>query len=172
MVEMGDEQKEKIKVRILTRIAHSGLYDFEGFLSSVKEFFIERKYGIGDIEHSEMVKPAGKELKVDFLIFKDVNDYVRYEYSFEIVIYRQIDVMVEVNGKKVKRQQGDMEVRFSSIMWKNHRLTFKGPGSNFLRKTYERYLIRRELKTYKGALFKEGGEFADHLKKVLGEYSR
>lgn len=154
------------------RMKHSGLYDLEFLMRSARGWFGARGYYVIESEHSEAVKGAGKEMKFDWQVVRYVTDYVQFKFQFEVVVYREVDVVVEENEKKKRMQRGDLEARFRTSMVKNYRKTFRGPGSEFLRQTYERYLIKRELEGYEAKLNAEGDEFWDMVKRILGGFTR
>ena len=173
---MGLEKEKEIfvhgsKVRWL-RLKHSGLYDIEKLLSVAKAWFNERKYTFVETEHSEAVKSAGKEGKMSWTPFRNINNYLRYWFEFEIVIYREVDVVAEDGGRKLRMQQGDLEFRLKTKIIKNYRNTFRGPGKEFMRQTYEKYLIRRELRDHMIKLQAEGDDLLNEVKKVLGSFRR
>ncbi len=173
---MGKEKKETVWVYGSefgwVRLKHAGLYDLDTLLGAAKSWFMSKKYFIQEAEHTEAVKGGGKEIVFLWQPFRDVTDYVRFKFEFQVIIYREVDVVVESDGKKVKMQQGDIEVRFRNSMVKNYRQTFRGPGKEFMRQTYEKYLIRRELDDYQNKLTGEGAEFWDVIKGVLGGFKR
>ena len=173
---MGREKTETVYTHgtavAWIRLKHSGLYDLEALLGAAKGWFLGHKYYLIDTEHTEGVKSSGKEIRITWTAQREVNDYIRFKVEFEVVVLREIDVLVEENGKKTKKQQGDVEVRFRAAMLKNYRKTFRGMGKEFMRQTYEKYLIRRELDAYQQKLTTEAQEFWDAMKGVLGSFTR
>ena len=154
------------------RLKYSGLYDLDALLGAARGWFNRSKYFVIDAEHSEAVKSSGKEITVVWRPVRSVNDYVQFQFEFEISITKEIDVLVEEHGKKVKKQQGDMEIRFKNAMAKNYRQTFRGPTKEFLRQTYEKYLIRSELDDYRRKLMVEGEDFWTTIKKTVGGFTK
>ena len=149
-------------------IRYSGTYDLQRLLDTIRSWLLDRKYTLADKEHTEIVKAAGKDIKVDTLAFRDVSDYVKFIIQVEIVILRNIDVMVEENGEKVKKQQGDMDVRVKAFIDKNYKKTFKPGFQEFLRIIYEKFIARRILRNYKIKLSNETQSLIDEIKGVLG----
>lgn len=173
---MGKEKDESVYIHgskvAWVRMKHSGLYDFRQLMSAARAWFLSRNYYIMESEHSEAVKGGGKESRFDWKAVRRVTDYVQFWVQFEVVIYRELDVVVEEDGKKKRMQQGDIEVRFRTWILKNYRKTFRGPGKEFFRQTYEKYLIKRELKGYEGKLDTEGNALWDVIKATLGGTTR
>ena len=173
---MGKEREESTYVHgspvVWVRMKHSGLYDLHGLMGAARGWFNGRKYNIIEAEHSESVKGAGKEIRFEWKAVRSVTDYIQFFMQFEVVIYRELDVVVEEQGKKKRMQQGDIEIRFKTWMVKNYRKTFRGPSKEFFRRTYEKYLIKRELLEYEGKLNNEGDAFWEIIKGILGGYQR
>jgi len=173
---MGKERQETVWIFGTDvqwfRIKHSGLYDMDKLLTAAKGYLSSKRYITVDAEHTEAVKGGGKEIRIEWKPFRNVNDYLKFNLNFEVTVWRELDVLVDENGKKVKMQQGDLEVRFKASMAKNYRKTFRGPGKEFLRQTYEKYLIRRDLEQYEKVLQQEAEEFVDTIKMVLGSFRR
>ena len=171
---MGKEKTEEVYTHggkiAWIRLKHSGLYDLEALLGAARGWFFGHKYYIIDNEHSEGVKSGGKEIRVLWTAMRDVTEYIRFKVEFEVMVLREIDVLVEENGKKTKKQQGDLEIRFRASIMKNYRKTFHGAGKEFMRQMYEKYLIRRELKGYEDKLTNEGNELWEAMKGVLGSF--
>ena len=173
---MGKEKQEKINVHggsiNWVRLKYSGLYDIEKLMGAARQWFLDHKYIVIESEHSEAVKGSGREIRFEWKPERKVTDYIKFMFEFEVVILREVDVVVEEQGRKNKMQQGDLELRFRTAMAKNYRKTFKGVGKEFLRQTYEKYLIKRELEGYEAKLNSEGDEFWDLMKQVLGSFKR
>lgn len=151
---------------------HSGLYNLHELLNATRGFLQGKGYFIMDSNHSESVKSSGKEISFEWKAVRNVTDYLQFFFQVEIVILREVDVLVEEQGHKVRMQQGDIEVRFKTWMNKNYRQTFHGPTKEFLRQTYEKYIIKQQLSGYEGKLNNDGDAFWDLIKKTLGGKTR
>lgn len=151
---------------------HSGLYDLHHVLNTTRGFLQGKGYFIMDNGHSESVKSSGKEITFEWKAVRSVTDYVQFFFQVEIVILREVDVVVEQNDRKVRMQQGDIEVRFRTWMNKNYRQTFHGATKEFLRQTYEKYIIKQQLSSFEGKLNNDGDAFWDLIKKTLGGRTR
>ena len=149
-------------------IRHSGIYDLELLTGKIREWFLNRTYLMEEREHSEAVKTSGKELKFDIAAFRKVSDYVIFHIDIETVILRNLDILVEEDGKKVKKQQGDMDIRIKAYIGKNYQNTFKGGIQEFLRIIYERFIARSVLRNYRIKLSKETESLIEEIKEVLG----
>ena len=149
-------------------IKYSGFYELDKLLNILKGVIEDYGYGLTIDEHTENVKTSGKEYKIVWTATKDVTEYVTYTIKMEIIILRQIDVLLEENGKQVRKQRGDMEIRFKASVKKNYRGPFKPTAfGNFLRYTYERYIVMKRLDSLKDKLRLETLEFMESARKAL-----
>jgi len=151
------------------QITYDGVYDLDELLRAITGWFSQWVYDVAPEEHSEKVGSDGKEMKVIIKAFRKVTEYVKFAVEVEIVIYREVDVVVDYKGKNLKQQKGEVQVRVKTAMQKNWLKTFSA-GQEFLRQTYEKYLIRRELEGYREKIRQEGNDFLDTIKGVLGSF--
>jgi len=167
------EREEEVFVlggkRQYYRVNYSGIFDYKQLLNAVRSFFNEKHYAMIQEEHTESAKSSGRETKFDIAPFRDVDEYVRFKINLELLMWRSLDVVVEENGKKIRKQKGDLEVRFKASIVKNYKPSFqKNKFGGFLRQTYERYIIRRRLLDYEEKLQAETEELINRIKSVLG----
>lgn len=174
---MGKEKKEEVFVlggkRQLLRVTYSGIYDFKALIGNIKSYLNHKNYVIADEEHTESVKPNGREIKIVMSPFRDVDEYVKFKMNFIILFFRELDVIVEEDGRKVKKQQGDVEFWVKCSIQKNYKKTFaKSKFGEFMRQTYEKYLTKSRLENYENKLLKEAQDLVDEVKKSLGLLKR
>ncbi len=154
------------------RIMYSGIYDIDTILANISKWLSRRKYAPIVSEHTEGVTSAGLNVRMIMIPFRNVNEYIRFFIEIEIDILRGVDVLVEENGRQIKKQKGDIEIRTRSFMRKNYRMTFKGRGKEFFRRTYEAYVIKQELDNYEAKLRDETKELLDFIGEVLQKFRR
>ena len=174
---MGKEKKPVIGVvgggRQLLRITYSGIFDVDELFGAIKSFFNERKYTFIQEEHTETIKTSGREIKINISPERNVDEYVKFKINLEVLGWRCTDVLIDEDGKKVKKQRGDLEIRFKSSMAKNYKKTFKGNKfGEFLRQTYEKYITKDRLSKYEDKLTDETNELINRIKTTLGQYTR
>lgn len=171
---MGKEKDEKVSIYgpAFVRIKHSGLYDIEQLIGDIKGWVFSKKYIPAEEEHTENVKPAGKEIRYVISPLRNVTDYIRFAITVEISIYREMDVVLEEETGKTPKQRGDLEVRVKATMIKNYKSTFRGASKEFLRRTYEKYLIKSQLEEYEQKLKDDVDELLDIIKASLQAHRR
>lgn len=173
---MGKEKSTSVYVlgskRSWSRIIYSGLYDLNAVMGAMNGFLSERKYVPVQREHSEAVKTSGREYTIEMAPFRNVTEYVQFGMQVYILIWRDVDVIVQENGKQVPLHKGDLELRFKAYMRKNYKSTFKetSKAGEFFRQTYEKYIIPGTLLYYEGKLFAEAEELMRRVKDALHEW--
>jgi hypothetical protein len=150
-------------------IHYSGILDFTRLHLDLRKWFKEHKYYFVEKNMTEKLIGYGKEeVEFEWTADRKIDDYVRFYIEVHFKIHRLVDVLIEENGKKVRRQRGDFFIRFKSYFKKNYNKTFsKQPISNFARELYEKYLIKRRLLNYEGKLWAETNDLIDHAKDIL-----
>lgn len=169
---MGKEQKKDVFViggkPGWTPIKYSGIYDLRALMNSINSYLNSRRYNVIQIEHTEKVTAAGREIKIEIAPFRDVSDYVRFSINIIVSILRNIDVVVEENGRKVKRQEGDVDILVKAKISKNYKSTFSPTkGGELFRKTYEKYITKKKLEEYEDKLKAEIKELMNKIKETL-----
>ena len=150
-------------------IHYSGILDFDKLHSDLRKWFSVHKYYFVEKNMTEKVSGYGKEeVEFEWNTFRKVDDYVKFFIEVHFKIHRLVEVLVEENGKKVRKQRGDFFIRFKAYFKKNYNKTFsKQPYSEFSRQLYEKYLIKRRLINYEGKLWVEANDLIDHAKDIL-----
>jgi hypothetical protein len=166
---MGKEKSLKLTVVPWVTIHYKGILDFNRLHSDLRKWFSAHKYYFVEKNMTEKGTGYGKEeVEFEWDAKRKVDDYVRFIIEVHFKIHRLVDVLIEENGKKVKRQRGDFFIRFKGSFEKNYNKTFSShPLSNFTRELYEKYLIKGRLLNYEGKIWAETNDLIDHTKNIL-----
>ncbi len=172
---MGKEKSDEVFVlggkRGWASIKYSGIFDLHALLNAVNGCLGARKYFPVQVEHSEKVTPSGREVIFEIQPFRDVTEYVRFSIDIVIVILRMVDVLVEEQGHKIKKQKGDVEFMLKASIKKNWKKTFSpAPSGEFFRKTYEKYIVKKQLSDYEDKLEAEAKELINEVKDVFHSF--
>jgi len=165
---MGKESKKELyqlgSKRGYYLLRHTGVYDFKGVLSGLKDKLDELEYFIIDKEHTEALSAAGKETKFVWVCSREVAEYVKFDMELTIITLRQIDVLVD----KKKLQRGDFEFRISAKVVKNHKDTFKDTKMGEIqRHLYEKVLIPTKLDDCEDRLVEEATDLIKIVKECM-----
>ncbi len=155
------------------KFSYSGLLNFADIYKAIKDFWDSKGFSFDEKEHEEKVKDDGsRDITLKWETSKDVTDYVKYKYDFEVNVSGLKKVVVDINGTKKEMDyveefsvelNGELETDFSGL--------FEGkPFHAFLRGLYEKYVVKPEIKSHVKQLVKIGNEFLDMLKEKTASY--
>lgn len=172
---MGDEKKTELDIlgskKGAVLIRYNGIFDLQQVIIAIKTWYAKHYYDVAEKEHTEAVKPSGKDLVIEFNAMRKVTDYIIYKVDVKILILRSVDVIVETEHGKEKKQQAEVEIQVRSFMQKNYKNTFKRKDESkfqeFLRQVYERFIGRKTLEDYKNKITMESLAFVEEIKEVL-----
>ncbi len=108
---------------------------------------------------------GGKHIEITWECIKNVSPYINFVIKLEFLLFLG-DVEIEMNGKKIKKDIGSVEVRTGATIIKGESWE-KSKGITFLRNVYERYLIRERIENYKKDLYTEAHKLYDEIKAFL-----
>ena len=159
------------KERILEDIKfkYSGLIDFRAFYKAVRDFWDSKGFDYIEKKHEEEVNDDGsRDVKLEWYCEKEVTDYAKYIYEFEIEVEGL--KIVDVKGKKMEHVDslsitlnGDLEVDYEEFFGDK-------PFNIFLRALYEKYIVDSEIKEHEKKVAKIGLEFIDMIKDLTASY--
>lgn len=161
---MKKERETKITAVPLLRIKKTGIFDLQKVYESIHSWFLANQYLYMEKEQTEKVLPDGKEIVLVWFGFRKVDDYTKFWIYVTVLLWRGVDVVVEEDGKKVRKVKGDLEINFKSVLEKNYLNKFK---SEFLRILYEKYLIKNRLERQENKLREETYELNNAVKDRL-----
>lgn len=166
---MGKEKQSKIGVMEGQIIKHKGLFDFDGFLKGIEEWFSLHKYDFFQKAHSQKKTSGGGYLEATWVGSREVTEYVKYTISIDIWLRDLNTVAIEENGETKKINKGNLEVTFNSAMEKDYQDYFssKGKFGKFIKEVYEKYIAKSKLQNFEDKLFFETKDFYDYLNKFL-----
>ena len=143
------------------RLQHSGFYDIKKTLKELKAKLLSTGYIMTDKDHSEAVKPSGREVTVEWESYRESTDYLKTNIHIKLETKREIDVVMD----KRKMQKGDLFFRIRAYFDKNYKKTFKSTNIGKIQKHfYEKFLINNQIDDQKDRLKEEGEEFIKIVK--------
>ncbi|MEM4703295.1 MAG: hypothetical protein QXP53_02320 [Candidatus Pacearchaeota archaeon] len=151
-----------------TKILHSGIFDFKNVYNFIFEWLRSLEYVIIEQKYSEKIKPEGKEIEISWLCLREINDYFRFRIKLGLRILKMVDVEVTEDGVKIKKNKGDMELKFSGFLEKDYENKWESnPISKFLRGLYDKYIIKTKIDSYEDKLAEEVNETSEQIKAYL-----
>lgn len=99
-------------------------------------------YKIEENMYNEKLLSNGKEVIIRWTAEKKVTDYFKYQMILDWHILGLVDAEVEVDGKKVKTNKGEVEIIFKANIIKDYEKRWEDkPFWKFMRGVYEKYVI-------------------------------
>ena len=148
------------------RISYVGAYNFDKFYRDIINFFKANGYFFNEKVHIELVRPTGKDHKIDFVGSKEVDDYARYLMSIEIWALRTSKL-----SAKEDLYKGEIQVRIKGTMEIDYKNKFERYGAigKVMRSFYHKYIIKKRLWTkYAADVYVDTNGMIANIKQNLG----
>jgi hypothetical protein len=144
------------------------IFNFKEMYRFCLQHLLDEEYDVQEQQYKEKILPNGKEVEIKWDATRKISDYFKYQIKAKWRILGMNDVEVNSNGKKIKMQKGDVEVKIEGFLVKDYEHRWEDtPFLKFLRGVYNRYIIRARVEAYENKLFGECDEFAAHIKSFL-----
>lgn len=151
-----------------SKVVHQGIFDFKETYGFAYKWLVDEGYLITEKKYSEKVRPDGKEVEIEWVVWRKISDYFKFYATIRWRIFRMTSVEVEKNGVKVKMENGQPEIKIQGYLERDYEKKWEGRAfRKFLRGVYDRYIIKHRIEQYEAKLFSELDEFATQLKSFL-----
>ena len=150
------------------KVVHAGIFEFREMYRFLYEWFRQFEYLVQEKKYSEKIKADGKEVDIEWICLRKISEDYRFRMRVLIRIIKLVTVEVQEGGVSVKRDKGDIEVKFYSYIerdWQNR--WDQHPITKFLRGFYERYMLRGRMEFFEDKLKDEVDETMSQLKAFL-----
>ena len=147
------------------RIRSKSVFNLQELYDSVIGFLRDHSYYIIQKGQTEKTKSDGKEIETEWKATRKIDDYLRFQIKIHFLFLRLNNILVEEDGKKVKKQAAEIQIMINSLLEKDYYKKFK--TREFLRILYERYIIRKRIKTTEDKLRDETNQIIDLIKNNL-----
>lgn len=147
------------------KVSYTGVYNFEKFYRDLINWFKANGYFFHEKAHIEVVRPAGKDYKIDFDASKEVDDYAKYSIKVEIWALRTSKL-----GKE-NLNKGEIQVRIKGSMEVDYKNQFEKYGAvgKVMRSFYHKYIIKKRLWTkYAADVYVDTNNLITSVKSNLG----
>ena len=124
------------------RVNYDGLFSAKEVLDIVMTWIKDKGYWPVDKKHTESVKADGRYIEVEMWPYKKVTDYAKNIIVIRIVCSDLKDVVVEIDGRKKKLNQGKLQVVFDAYLETDYEHKWETkPVFYFLRTVFEKYVF-------------------------------
>ena len=131
--------------------------DFQGY-GDERSNFIEEQY-------IEKIKGNAKNFEIRWRGEKKVSDYFSFVISLTFLVLGMQEIEIESEGKKLPMHKGEVEIKFTAELVKNS--SGKWKKDSYMRKFYERFVVRDRIEDYKIELYKKLYQFHEEVKTYL-----
>ena len=143
-------------------IKKKGKVDVYKFHKELIPWFEENQYNFLEKEIASKEKSDGKDEKFVWAASKTIDPYFTFNIQVEIII------------SKWRGDKAEIMIRFKGYLEKDPKELFRrrhGKLGEFLRKIYERYIIKDKVDKMSSQVFKEATDFINATKKILNLHS-
>jgi hypothetical protein len=160
MAELDNVFKGKVK--------QTGIFDFKELYRFTYSWLVDEGYLVTEKTYSEKITPGGKEIEIAWEAKRKISDYFRFIIKASWRILGMTSVEVEENGKKIKLDKGQVEIKIEATIEKDYEHRWENNAfTKFLRGAYDKYIIRGRIDQYEGKIFLEADEFIAQIKSFL-----
>jgi hypothetical protein len=150
------------------KITQVGYWNYNEVYGMLYNWLKDNGYGVTENVYKEKLSSAGKEIVIDWDAAKKVTDYFKYKINLSWHILTMKDAEVEIDGKKVSTNKGELEIVFKGIIERDYEKRWEDkPFHKFLRGLYENYVIRKTIEEYEGDLEDDTKNIISDLKAFL-----
>ena len=149
---------EGIKVR------HSGVLNLDDFMTWLKRWLDFNGYKQDEDFYEEKNTARGKIIDFRWTTQKKKDSYFGYIIEIYFSFNGIVDVEVPLEGKKIKMQKGDFEVKLVSYINKGTE------APTFFRAIYERFLKKENINLYTEELYSKTYSLQEEIKGQFNQY--
>lgn len=136
---------EKDKV-FTGKIKESGFFDFKEFYSFLYDWLAGEDYDTIEEEYKEALSGESKNIDIKWTSSKNLSDYFKSEIKIEWKIIGMKSVEAQREGKKIKLNKGDIELKFKGTLIRDRETKWEdSPFIKFLRTIYDKYIIKDKI---------------------------
>lgn len=152
-------------------ITYNGVFDPKGVMKVIKDWSNDKGYFFIDTSHTESLTEGGKFADITLLIFKKLSDYAKSTLNLMVSINHAKDVVVEMDGKKVKLLEGNISFTFYAYLDTDYEGKWEGKAFfYFLRTVFEQYIYAPFLSKFDKQIMDDMGVLKTNLKSYLNLY--
>jgi len=154
--------------RIKEKLEHSGIFDFPSFYAFAHSWFRDAGFGVDEEKYIEKSLGDSREIDIEWLCWKEVTDYFKFEYKVRFEIKRLTEVEVEIDGQKKTMNKGKLKIELVGILIMDRESKWDtSPFSRFSRDLYNRYIIPTRVWDMKQEVSDGARNFKEDLKAFL-----
>ncbi|MFA5142193.1 MAG: hypothetical protein WC471_04455 [Candidatus Woesearchaeota archaeon] len=95
-------------------VSYSGLFKAKDLLTEINEILTKKNYDKEEKSNTEKVTAKGKNIELKMEYGKRQSSYIKYVIEVELKIKEMKDTVVTKGDRKIKYNEGDIEIEFKS----------------------------------------------------------
>lgn len=158
-----------------TKIKYRGVFDLEVLYLKLRDWLMREGYAdpceFGEKKYSEKIKPNGKQVEIVWETSKsEEGDYFKIVMKLSFYVVGLSEVEVERDGKNIKLDKAEVEIKFSSSLVRNANESWD--ENSLFYKIYEKYILgNSKIDEFRIATYKDTTDLVDEAKNFLNLYT-
>tara|TARA_Y100000310_G_C20626244_1_gene786055 strand:+ start:756 stop:1256 length:501 start_codon:yes stop_codon:yes gene_type:complete len=150
------------------KFAQKGIFNFKDFYGFAYNWLRGEGYSLTEKKYSEEITGDSKKIEIEWEAKRKISDYFKFTMSIRWIVFGLKNVEIQREGKKLKMNSGQIEVRIKGVLIKDYENRWDDhPFWKFLRGIYDRYIIKSRIDQYEDKLKEEVEEFIAQSKAYL-----
>ena len=161
----------------VTLVKHRGFFDYSKLLQSIRRWYVADDFDVLNMPtyKTKFPTPTGQEHELKFHGEKNVTEYVRYHVDIFMRVYNLRDIEIIQEGKKMKLQDGQVQIEVIPKLELDWQKRFSGPPPwkkflTALDEFYRSYIIKYKIGDYwEDMLLLKAAQLVRVIKDALGQ---
>ena len=161
----------------VTLVKHRGFFDYSKLLQAIRQWYVSDDYDVLNMPMYKQKFPTTTGVEHEFKIHgeKNVTEYVRFHMDIFMRVYNMRDIEIIHEGKKMKLQDGQVQIEVIPKLELDWQKRFSGPPpwKKFLAaldEFYRNYIIKYKIADYwEDLLLLKGAQLVRVIKDALGQ---
>ncbi len=152
-----------------SKIKNVGVFLFKDFYKFCYDWLTdETTLLISETKYAEKLKGNTKDIDIEWEGERKVTDYFKFHVKITFRILGLTEVEATQQGKKIKTNQGSVEVKVKGTLIRDYEGKFETTAfKKFLRSIYEKWVIPSRIEQFEEKLINDCDEFLNQAKAYL-----
>lgn len=152
------------------KVVYKGLFDISDLYKEIKSWLDHKGYGDENSDfkeetYVERLKGDSKQIEVKWICEKEASDYSKNKITITFFVVGLSDAETDWKGKKIKTNQGEIEINISSELITN--ASGKWDPNSLMKKIYEKLIVKDRIQNEMIELYKDTYKLQDTIKTFL-----
>jgi hypothetical protein len=102
------------------KIKQKGIFDFKKFYNFAYDWLRDEGYKVIEKNYTEEITGDSKKIEIKWVAKKKISDYFQFVIQTDWLVLNLKNVEVQKEGKKVKMNSGEPELKIKGILVKDY----------------------------------------------------